>query len=257
MLAVGALLLAWRQFAADAPCAVVAAVLVLLALPIGLAGLETAVQRRHVFVAQYLAREGRLFRLLRPGVLTLLWQGGKAALLAAVLALNAAVLEPWQRALLLGDALLMAVLVGALARLLAGEVRASHVAPLARRWAVRINALAVWAALLLGLLYTPQGNLAAMHWGEVVSLAAREVDVACREIALLARPAAVARSLMLWGAQNLFADLGDKAETLFAWLLFLAAFGASFLFAWAYSLALAGVTAAPWQAWRGREAPPR
>ncbi len=255
MLAVGALLIAWQQFADVAPCPVAVGLLVLLALAIGTAGLESAVQRRHAFTAQYLAPEGRLFRLLRPGALMLLRQGGTAVLLAAVLTLDALALEAWQRALLLGDALLMAALVGGFARLLAGEARAAYVAPLARRWAVRVNALCVWGVLLLGLLYTPQASLAAMRWEEVISLAAGQVHVACDDVALLARPAAVAGSLMRWGAQNLFADLGDTLQSLFAWLLFLAAFGASFLFAWAYSLALAGVISAPWQAWREREAP--
>jgi hypothetical protein len=255
MLAVGALLIAWQQFAGVAPCPVAIGLLVLLALAIGNAALESAVQRRHAFTAQYLAPEGRLFRLLRPGVLMLVRQGGTAVLLAAVLTLNALALEAWQHVLLLGDALLMTALVGGFARLLAGEARAAYVAPLARRWAVRVNALCVWGVLLLGLLYTPQASLAPMRWEEVISLAAGQVSVACEDIALLARPAAVGGSLMLWGAQNLFADLGDTLHTLFAWLLFLAAFGVSFLFAWAYSLALAGVIAAPWQAWRDREAP--
>lgn len=254
MLVVAAMLIAWQLFADVASCPVSIGLLVLLALAIGTAGLESAVLRRHAFTAQYLAPHGRLFRLLRPGVLMLLRQGVAAVLLAAVLVLNALTLEAWQRALLLGDALLMTALVGAFARLLAGEARVAYVAPLARRWAVRVNALCVWGALLLGLLYTPQASLATMRWEEVISLAAGQMHVACDDLALLARPAAVASALMLWGAQNLFADFGDALQTLLAWLLFLAAFGVSFLFAWAYSLALAGMISAPWQAWREREA---
>lgn len=250
MLAVGAALLLWQQFADVAPCAVAAALVAALAFAVGAAGLEAAVQRRHAFAAQYLAAGGRLFRLLRPGALVVLWQATKAVVLAAVLVVNALLLEPWQGGLLLADALLVAALVHATARALAGEVRDPYVPVLARRWAVRVNALVVWAALVVGLFYTPQANLAALRWEEVVALAAGQLEVACAPIGVLARLAAVGGSLALWGAQNLFADLGDAQETLAAWLVFLAAFGTSFLHAWALSLALAGVSATPWRAWR-------
>lgn len=256
MLAVVALLLGWQQLAATATCTVAAASLAALTLIVGAAGLEAAVQRRHAFAAQYLAAEGRLFRLLRPGAVTLAWQTVKALLLACVLLLNALVLEAWQWTLLVVDAVLMAVLVGALARRLTGEVREAYVAPIARRWAEPINAALVWIALVLGLFYAPQANLGALRWEEVVSLAAGQVGVGCQAIALLARVAAVSGSLALWAAQNLFADLGDAQETVAAWLMFIAAFGASFLFAWAYSRALTGTVASPWRAWRGTGASP-
>jgi len=185
----------------------------------------------------------------------ILWQGTKALVLATILVLNALVLEAWQWVLLFGDALLMAVLFIRITRSLSGEVRAPYVAPLARRAAVWVNATFVWVVLVLGLFNTPQSNFSAMRWEEVVMLAAGQVDLGCQAIALLARVAAVGESLALWAAQNLFADISDVQAMLAAWLVFLAAFGTSFLFAWAYSLALAGVISAPWQVWRWREVP--
>jgi hypothetical protein len=253
MSAMSGLVLLWQQLAPLAPCAAAAAVVALLAFAIAAAGLEAAAQRRHAFRTQYLAGGGRLFRLLRPGVLMAVWQTTKAALLAVALALGALALEPWQRALLLADAVAMAVLIVSLARLLEGEVRAAHVAPLARRWGVRANALLVWIALVVGLLFTPQADLRAMRWEEVVSLAVGQVAVGCPAIALLSRVATVGSALAAWGAQNLFAEIHGAQETLAAWFVFLAAFGASFLFAWGYSLALAGVVSAPWRAWGTRE----
>ena len=255
MVGVSGIMLLWQQAARVTPCMFAAAVLVILAMAIGAAGLESAVQRRHTFTTQYLASEGRLFRLLRPGAFMILWQGTKALVLATILVLNALVLEVWEWVLLFGDALLMAVLFIRITRSLSGEVRALYVAPLARRAAVWVNATFVWVVWVLGLFNTPQSNFSAMRWEEVVMLAAGQVDLGCQAIALLARVAAVGESLALWAAQNLFADISDVQAMLAAWLVFLAAFGASFLFAWAYSLALAGVISAPWQVWRWREVP--
>ena len=256
MVAVWGLLLAWHWIAPRAGCLVAAALLLVLAASIAASALEAAFQRRHAFASHYLHADGRLYRLLRPATFTLLWQGAKAVVLATVLMVSAPTLETWQWAALLVDALVMALLVGAVAGPLQAEVHAPYVLPLARRWAVRLNAVLLWLALVVGLYYSPQESYSALRWEEVAGFAARQVAVGCEALALLTRLAGVVEALALWAAQSLFSRLADPAQTVVAWLVFLASFGASFLFTWAYSRALGGTQSEPWRVWPAGGAAP-
>jgi hypothetical protein len=111
---------------------------------------------------------------------------------------------------------------------------------------VRLNALLLWLAWA-GLLYQgPMANYTGMRWEEVVALSAAEPDIACDALALAARLASVTAALTLWSAQHLLGGLREPVQVLAAWAVFVGAFGASFLVAWAYSRALAGVLAWPW-----------
>jgi hypothetical protein len=245
----------WSSVAASAGCVMAAGLLVALAASVTLSATEAAFHRRRALLAQYLSRRGRLFGLLRGRVVTPVWQGIKALGLAVVLMTSGLTLEPWQWLLLLADLLVLAGLIGAIARALQAEVHAPYVAPLARKWAVAANAAILWAALLLGFFYTARENFAGLGWEEVVAFAASRVEVGCEALAVIARLAGVGEALALWGAQNLLPGLARPEQVAAAWVAFVAAFGVSFLFAWGYSRALAGTLSRPWQVW-GEESGP-
>jgi hypothetical protein len=230
-------------------CAGAAVVVALLAGAVTLGGLEAAAQRRRAFVGQILAPGGRLWRLLRPGAVMALGQG-VAGLGLALLLVVAVARGGGLPLLLLADVLLMALLVAGLRRLLAGEVQAPHRHALARRWAARLNTLMLWVAASGWLLAAPHPRWAGMSWEAVVAEAAAGVSTGCAALGVLARGAAAGEALALWAAQEVLTGLRDPVRALLAWLAFLGAFGASWILAWAWSRALVGVLARPWELWR-------
>jgi len=246
LLTVWAGLLGWGLAADQLPCAGAALALAAVAGLIANSGVEAALVRRRAFVGQYLVRGRLLYRLLSGRVLILIRQGARGLVLGLLLLVTALALEPMQWALLLADVLLFAGLLAGMARLLSVQVHAHAAGPLARNWAVRLNALLLWLAWVALMAHTPQENYSGLRWEEVLALSAGQPSVACDAIAVLARLAAVGSALALWSAQHLFAGLRDAGELLVAWALFLVAFGASFLLALAYGRCLAGVLSRPW-----------
>ena len=247
MLAVWAGLLLWYGVAGRVDCLVSALFLVLAAVAVALSATEAAFYRRHAFVSQYLHPEGVLSRLLQRRTLLALWQGAKAVLLGLVLLVSSLTFEPLQWLVLLLDALLMAWLTAGLSRLLGGEVRAVYREAVARQWALRVNAAALWAVSVAILFFSAQENYRGLEWQAIVALGASRAGTGCDALAVLSRLHAVAEALAMWGGQNLLGGLQRPVQVLMAWLAFLGAFGASFLVAWAYSRALAGTLSRPWR----------
>lgn len=254
MLLVWGLLTLWGVTAERLGCAAAALVLAVIAALLALAATEAAYQRRHAFVSQYLAPGGLLSALLSRRVLLTAFHGASSVILAFFLLIAALGFDPSRWALLLADAVLMALLLGALSSLLAGEVREVYREALARQWAARLNAIALWLAWAAAMLFTPREDFSGLRWEEVIAYSAATTPAGCDALALSARLGAVAEALSLWAAQHLFASLRQPGQVLAAWLAFLAAFGASFLVAWAYSRALTGVLARPWRIARPRQA---
>lgn len=240
---VWAVLLGWALTADRLSCPLATLVLAAAAGLIARYGVEAALVRRRAFVGQYLVAGGRLYRLLTGRALVLSRQGAKGLVLGLLLLVGALGLEPVQWVLLLVDVALFAFLVAVLGQLLERQVRREYLGPLARSWATRLNAVLLWIAWLTLMFSTPQANYAGLRWEEVLALAAAQPAVACEAVAIPARLAAVSSALTLWSAQHLFAGLHEATHVLLAWGVFLAAFGASFLLALAYSSALAGVLA--------------
>jgi hypothetical protein len=208
--------------------------------------LETAYLRRRAFIAHYLARTGRLHRLLRPRFLLPLWIALKRLPLALWLLTVTLFFDAVQWWILAADVVLAYGLIHALRALLNGEVHGALQRPLAHLWSRRVNALLLWLALLLQMFFAPQENYAGFSWLEVVDYAAARVDVHCDALALLARLSSVSEALSLWAAQAVFAEFTSLSGLFMAWILFVASFGVSFLFAWAFSDVLLGVAARPW-----------
>lgn len=240
-------LLAWQWAASRLGC--IASVLCVLPLwgILTLAASEVALLRRYAFIAQYLRPQGMLARLLRRKTVLLLWQGTKALFLALVLLVSALLFEGGQWRVLLADIVLMATLVGVIGALLHGEVKPDYSEPLARHWAHWVNAIVLWLTSVVLTFFSAHEDYTGMVWEEVVRFGASKVTVACDALAVLARINAVSEALAWWGAQNVLSGWERPAQVLMAWTAFIASFGVSFLIAWAYSRALAGILSKPWR----------
>ncbi|MEA3275572.1 MAG: hypothetical protein U9Q81_09865 [Pseudomonadota bacterium] len=246
-------LLGWHVTADRLDCTAAALSLALVTALLTLSGTETAFYRRRAFVRLYLRSGGLLFRLLSRKALMLFWQAAKSLLLGLFLLIATLTLDTAQWLLLLADLLVLALVLTALSTMLEGELQEDYREPVVRHWAMRLNAVLLWLAAALLLYISPQENYSDLRWEEVVAFSAAQPTVGCDALALLARLGAVGEALALWSAQHLLGSLREPTQVLMAWAAFLAAFGASFLLAWAYSRALVGVLARPWAVWRSGE----
>lgn len=251
MLGLWAGLLAWAWSAPWVGCPVAALVLVPLWLLLTSAGSELALLRRSTFVRQYLEPRGHLARWLGRRLLVLGWQAIKSLVPAVLLLLGVIWLEAIHWAVLAADLLLFATLIFVMDWGLVGELNPAYNAVLVRHWAHRLNALVLWSALTTTLYFSAHEDYRGMGPVAVVRLSAGGVSLGCDDLAVLARLGSASDALLWWAAEHLFGGLSDPAEQAVAWVGFLAAFGASFLLAWAYSRALVGVLARPWQVTRG------
>ncbi|HEY9150749.1 MAG TPA: hypothetical protein VIQ75_08105 [Gammaproteobacteria bacterium] len=236
----------WTTLAGRLGCAATLPLILALWVLIFLAGYETALLRRHLFIRACLQPRGLLARWLDRRLLLYVWQGVKALALALFLVVALLLLNPSQWVFLLFDILVLGALLWLLNRLLRNEVIVQYQAALARAWARRINAVFLWLGLLVSLLFTARDDYYAVGFSEALRHGAARVELGCDALAILARTGAVLETASWWTAQQLFAGLEGMSVTL-AWVGFLAVFGLSFLLAWAYSGVLGGVMARPWR----------
>lgn len=247
MLAVWCGLLGWQWAANRLEC--LSSVLFVLPLwgILTLAASELALLKRHAFINQYLKPQGVLAWLWRRKTVLLLWQGIKSLFFGLLLIVSAVLFDVVQWLVLLVDVVLMITLVHMITWILRDEVKSSYQEPLARHWAHWVNAVLLWLIFVLIMFFTAHENYQGMAWEEVVHFTVAEVYVSCDVLAVLARINAVSEALMWWAAQNRLGTLENPTHVLLAWIVFVASFGVSFLIAWAYSRALIGVLAKPWQ----------
>jgi len=207
---------------------------------------EWALLRRLGFVAHYLKSGGVLARWLIRRALLLIWCALKNLPVALILFTATLSLSSAEWLVLAADVLLLLLILITMDRLFDHEAAAVYARPLARLWAHRINAAALWVALVAVNFYTPHPDYRGMSWDVVAHTAADQVDCGCDVAATLGRFDSVGQSLAWWAAEYFLSSLADSRERYAAWLIFLATFGISFLVAWSYSRALIGVMARPW-----------
>lgn len=239
------LLAAWSMYSSQLGCLASGSLVLLVSLAILAAGAEGRLLRRHAFARAYLARRGLLSYWLSRYSLLALWLGIRAVALALLLVASLPLLGRVQWLILLVDVVIFAAVVHALRLLLRNEVRAGYLTPLAHGWTQQVNALIVWIALVVSLIFGERTDLGALGVIDAVRHGAASVELGCDALAVLARAAAAGESALWWSAQQLFVGLEDSTQRLLAWAGFVAVFGASFLFAWAWSRALGGVLARP------------
>lgn len=247
MVAVPLWLAAWQWSSPLVDCLVGAVFLLGIWSMLTASAYEWALLRRLGFIAHYLRTDGLLARWLMRRTLLLLWNALKnlpAALLlfTAALSLNRA---EWL--ILSADVLFMALVLGLTSRLLDREAAERYARPLARVWAHRINALALWAALVTLSFFSPHPDYRGLSWEPVARAAAGQVDAGCDVVETLGRLDAVGEALTWWAAQNFIGGLTDTGELMVAWLAFIGAFGVSLVLAWSYSRALTGMMSRAWR----------
>ncbi len=247
MFAVWCGLFAWKLVAEWFDCIIS----VLFVLPLwgalSLAASEAALFKRHAFINQYLNPQGLLSRLWSHKVALLLWQSIKALPFSLLLLVSVLFFETLQWLVLLTDIVLMAMLIGVISWLLQGEVKPLYCEPLAHQWAQWANAVLLWLIFVLIMFFSAHENYQGMAWEEVIRFSISNVAVSCEALAIITRLNAVSEALTWWTAQNRLSGLENPIQVLMAWFAFTAWFGVSFLVAWAYSRALAGVLSKPWR----------
>jgi len=239
-------LLTWRWAASRIGCSASAIFLLGIWVALLSSSYEWALLRRIGFVAHYLKSGGFLARWLVRRALLLTWIAVKNLPVALILFTATLSLSGAEWLVLAADLLLLLLVLGAMERLFDHEAVDLYVRPLARIWAHRINAAALWAALVAVNFYTPHPNYIGISLAGVVDTAAAHVDCGCDVVATLGRVDAVGQSIAWWAAENFLSSLTGSVERHAAWLVFLATFGISLLVAWSYSRALIGVLARPW-----------
>ena len=247
MIGVPAWLLAWQGSAPHANCLASALFLLGIWVLLTLSAYEWALLRRLGFVAHYLKREGLLARWLVRRTLLMAWSAAinlPAALLLFTASLS---LNRMQWLALSADVLVMALLLALMSRLFDREAAERYARPLARVWAHRINALILWATLVMLSYFTPHPDYRGLSWEPVARTAAAEIEAGCDVVATLWRLDAVGEALNWWAAQQLIGGLENAAELLVAWLAFIGAFGVSIVLAWSSSRALIGALSRPWR----------
>lgn len=239
-------LAAWRWASPNIGCMVSAVFLLGIWAAVVSSSYEWALLRRLGFVAHYLKSSGILARWLVRRALLLAWCALKNLPIALILFTATLSLSSVEWLVLAADVLLLLLLLGAMDQLFDHEAASAYARPLARVWTHRINAAALWVALLAVNFYTPHPDYRGMSWDQVAHTAAAQVDCNCDVAATLGRFDAVVQSLAWWAAENFLSNLAETRERYAAWMAFLATFGISFLVAWSYSRALIGILARPW-----------
>lgn len=252
MAAVWLLMLTWQLHAERAVCAAALALLGVFTLLILFSGAEFALARRRTLLQECLEARGHLHRFLSHRVPLLVFGLLKSAALALLLLVSLLGFSARQWSVLFADVLLIGLLLPRFYLLLKGESREEYRFAMARRWAMWVSTLLLWAESMLVLLLTVAQDYDGLRWQEVVTYAATAPKVQCAFLQELSVLIAAVEALGHWSVQNLARSLADLPQALMAFVSLLAAAGLSLALAYAYSRALLGAVARPWTMWRLR-----
>lgn len=227
----------WQYLHAEASCAVALGMLVPVVFFVALGLTENALLRRRAILSAYLTTGSGLFRLLRGGILLVIWQLLKAVLIALILAVAVLTWSTsiWQ--LLAADALLLALLHTWLERSVANHARPGLSGMFVRRILTPLNTLLFVIILAAVTYYTPHADLRALTLNEAMLIEVAEVDAKCEGVGVLARAAAAAEGANWWLAQSWLSRQELAPWAPLGWLAFLAMSAA---FVWGYSRFLLG-----------------
>ena len=231
-------LLGWSQSAGHWPCALIA--LVMLCLIIVLAGglLETSRMRRQAWLTQYFVEEGRVYRLLRGGVVMRIVAVGLATVSVTVLLAQAPLWTGWHWVALVGSAICVAAIQQSLEARLRHEVRAEHLAKVVRVISVRTNVVLLAVAIATVSIVTPQPAYQGLTMEAV--LAQVEPEANCQLAGMAIATATIHQEGWYWILQNFVGGRavgGSAAVGVWAALLLVL----STAYAWAFTRLLVGI----------------
>ena len=132
---------------------------------------------------------------------------------------------------------------------MAEQVHDEYRYALARQWGMWFSVALLWGEAIMVLTLSPPENYLGQRWQEVVTYGVSQSDVLCPQVADLTNVLAAAQALAMWAVQNASLVLNDPTQAVMVWVGFVSLFGLTFLVAWAFSQALIGVMARPWEVW--------
>jgi uncharacterized protein YhhL (DUF1145 family) len=241
-------LLVWHFNAYRADCAVSLGVLAVLSLFVAGAGVErAALLRRALLDDRTNDQAERLRVLLDSRTVMVLREGGVALVLAVILLVVSLSFEPRQWSVLFIDLLLLALLIPRMSEALDDRVPARFRYAIARRRAMWLSVLLLWGEALMVLMFSPPEDYFGLRWQEVVSYGVVRPDASCAMLGQAAEVLSTGRALAIWAVQNGARVLNDPSQAIMVWIGYGSLFAVSLLVALAYSRALVGVMARPWE----------
>ena len=243
------MLLIWFLNAYRASCVAALAIFGLLVATILVGGTEKSYFFRRAVFNECLHKEGRLFHVVHNRILLTLREGLYAVVMASFLMAGAMLFEPRQWSLLFGVLMLLTLLLPRLAAAMGSEIRDEYRFAMARQWAMWISVLLLWGEATMVLIFSPPTDYAGMRWQEVVTYGVSNPDVLCPLFSSAAEVYAVGQALAIWSVQNAGRVLNDPTQAVMVWVGITTLFGFTFIVSLAYSRALIGVMARPWEMW--------
>jgi hypothetical protein len=239
-------LLIWHFNAYRTGCLAALGFLSVLGLFLVAAGVENALLNRRMVSDQFLRDEDRVFDLLNHPALTVPREVILALMLAAVLMVGALSFEPRQWSVLFIDLMLLAILIPRMTAAIDNHVRRRYRYAMARRWALYISILLLWSEAVLVLIFSPPADYFGMRWQEVVTYGVTQPDVLCPLLQTASEVYTTGQALAIWAVQNAVRVSNDPTQAIMVGVGYCILIGFSWLVAVAYSRALIGVMARPW-----------
>jgi hypothetical protein len=240
-------LLIWQFNAYRTGCGAAIGFLSVLGLFLLAAGVEHALLRRRALVLQCLNDEDRPFDLFSSPVLMAIREGVAALVLAAVLLVSALTFEARQWSVLFIDLMMLSILIPRVTAVMGDHVRRRYRYAIARRWAMMLSVLLLWGEAVLVLMFSPPEDYFGMRWQEVVTYGVAQPDVLCPLVQSASEVYTVGQALAIWAVQNAARVSNDPTQVIMVWVGYGVLFGFSLVVAVAYSRALVGVMARPWE----------
>ena len=209
-----------------AACAWILPLVVVVALPLWRYQTDRLLFERRAFLASVATPTGRLWQWFWRGRFVSVVQVFVALVFAAVMLLMLSPLRPLHWAVLGVDAILMALLIHPVRRMLSGQIRTGYIGLVARRWPLTaINVL----LLSIGFVYVDYAVLGwpdtrTMPWIQVVEHAfeSSQDGVTCPTVAVLLGVAGAVGAVTRHAASLVIPSLSAGPINAIAWFLFLA-----------------------------------
>jgi hypothetical protein len=145
------------------------------------------------------------------------------------------------------DLLMLSLLIPRLTAVMGDHVRQRYRYAIARRWAMMLSILLLWGEAVVVLMFSPPEDYFGMRWQEVVTYGVAQPDVLCPLVQSASEVYTVGQALAIWAVQNAARVSNDPTQVIMVWVGYAVLVGFSWLVALAYSRALVGVMARPWE----------
>jgi hypothetical protein len=228
--------------------------LFIIAVPVAMSGVEGACYRRHAFRKACLLPPSWLYRLMGLEPLIVGAEVVKALLLGLLLMVGTVSLTVREWCVLCLDVFVLALLMPRVPGLLHENVNPTYLYAMSRHWAIWFSTALLWLDFLLALGFGVNNDYRGLSWAEAVAYStsvAPGVDDG-GIVDLMLRIDAGLNGLASWASYELLYGANDLAQGLAAAMVLIGVVIAGFALAWAYSRALVGAMARPFEVWRSR-----